>query len=69
MALRSGTRRVASDVIERLARALGPGPLCTDAVHAQRCADLSVWITQQHAERDDAALGALVAKEGPPWML
>ena len=29
----------ASAVIDRVGRALGPGPLCLDAVHAQRAAD------------------------------
>lgn len=69
MALRSHARGVASLVMERLARALGPGPLCSDEAHAQRCADLSVWITQQHAEKDDAALGAKVLEGDGSWQL
>lgn len=68
-ALRSGVRRLASDIIERSARALGPAPLCTDAVHAQRCADLAVWCTQQHAEKDDAELARLAQPSSVAWEL
>jgi len=68
-ALRSFMRRLASDVIERSARALGPGPLCSDAVHAQRCADLAVWCTQQHAEKDDAELARLARPPAVVWEL
>ncbi len=41
-------------------RALGPGPLAFDADHARRVADLTVYIRQHHAARDDAALGRLL---------
>lgn len=68
-ALRSFVRRLASDTIERSARAMGPGPLCTQADHAQRCADLAVWCTQQHAEKDDEALGRLAQAPGVVWEL
>lgn len=68
-ALRSFVRGLCSDIIERSARAMGPAPLCTDAEHAQRCADLAVWCTQQHAEKDDAALGALAQPSGVVWEL
>jgi len=36
---------------------------------AQRCADLSVWITPQHAEKDDAALVAKVLEGDGSWQL
>ncbi len=68
-ALRSFVRGLAGDIIERSARAMGPGPLCTDAAHAQRCADLAVWVTQQHAEKDDAALGLAAQAAGIVWEL
>jgi alkylation response protein AidB-like acyl-CoA dehydrogenase len=68
-ALRSFMRRLASDIIERSARAMGPGPLCSDAVHAQRCADLAVWCTQQHAEKDDAELARLAQPPAVVWEL
>lgn len=50
--------RVAADVLARVARASGPGPLTGDEEHARRVADLSVYVRQEHAERDAAALGA-----------
>jgi alkylation response protein AidB-like acyl-CoA dehydrogenase len=45
--------------ITRSGRALGPGPLVTDAAHAQKVADLTVYVRQSHAERDLAELGKL----------
>ncbi|AQA01931.1 acyl-CoA dehydrogenase [Mycobacterium sp. MS1601] len=57
-------RAVVEDAVDqaitRTGRALGPAPLCTDAAHAQRVADLGVYVRQSHAERDLAALGRLV---------
>lgn len=67
--VRSATERLASDVIDRVGRALGAGPLCTDAAHAQRCADLSVFIRQSHAEQDWAALGKAAAGNDLGWTL
>ena len=69
LALRSMMRNVAVSVMEHSARALGSGPLCTDAMHAQRCADLAVWITQQHAERDDETLGKRCHENHIHWEL
>jgi alkylation response protein AidB-like acyl-CoA dehydrogenase len=48
------------ETIARTARALGPAPLCQDAQHAKRVADLSVYVRQSHAERDLERLGQLV---------
>jgi alkylation response protein AidB-like acyl-CoA dehydrogenase len=48
------------EVLTRVGRALGAGPLCTDAAHARLAADLPVYVRQSHAERDLATLGALV---------
>jgi len=45
--------------ILRTGRALGPAPLATDGGHAQRVADLEVYVRQSHAERDLAVLGGL----------
>jgi len=53
-------------VLLRVGHALGPGPPAFDADHARRVADLQLYVRQQHAERDDAALGALVRKL-PSW--
>ena len=36
--------------------------MVTDATHAQRVADLTVYVRQSHAERDLAALGLLAAR-------
>jgi hypothetical protein len=52
-----------TDVLTRVCRALGAGPLCLDADHAQRAADLPVYLRQSHAERDLAGLGVLAAAE------
>ena len=41
----------------RTARALGPAPLCQDEEHAQRVADLTIYVRQSHAERDLEQLG------------
>ena len=49
----------ASDVIVRVGRALGAGPLCHDAQHARRVADLTVYLRQSHAEVDLERLGRL----------
>lgn len=67
--LRSLTEQACSDVIQRVGRALGPGPLCQDRAHAQRCADLAVFLRQSHAERDWAALGQAVSGDETPWTL
>lgn len=64
-ALAARVRAVVADVcarvLDEVGRALGAGPLCHDAEHAQRVADLTVYIRQHHAERDLAALGTLLA--------
>jgi alkylation response protein AidB-like acyl-CoA dehydrogenase len=57
--VRAVVERAADEAITRTGRALGPGPLCEDSGHAQRVADLSVYIRQSHAERDLAELGRL----------
>lgn len=49
----------ATRTIDRVGRALGPGPLATQADHATRVADLTVFVRQHHGERDLAALGTL----------
>lgn len=57
------TRAVIETAVEesvgRTGRALGPAPLCQDAQHAKRVADLTVYVRQSHAERDLEALGRL----------
>jgi hypothetical protein len=58
--VRAVAEAAAGDAIERVGRAFGAGPLCHDAEHAQRVADLSVYLRQSHAEVDLARLGELV---------
>ena len=55
---------VAAEVMDRVGRALGAGPLCLDEAHSRRVADLTVYIRQHHAERSLAELGGLVAGQG-----
>jgi alkylation response protein AidB-like acyl-CoA dehydrogenase len=59
----------ADEAVTRTGRALGPGPLCQDSGHAQRVADLTVYIRQSHAERDLAELGrqASISSTGGPY--
>lgn len=52
--------------------ATGPAPLTSDEDHARRIADLSIYLRQHHAARDDAALGNMLLKqiadqEQHPW--
>lgn len=65
--LRAFVADSAAEVLTRVGRALGAGPLCHDADHARRAGDLSVYLRQHHAERDLEAVGADVAKNGPSW--
>ena len=65
--VRALTEAVASEVLDRVGRALGAGPLGHDGDHAQRVADLTVYLRQHHAEKDLEQLGRLVAEEGGGW--
>jgi len=67
--VRACVEAAANEVLLRTGRALGPGPLCSDAIHAQRCADLPVFLRQSHAEHDLAALGRCVTSDSPAWDL
>ncbi|OBH19064.1 MULTISPECIES: acyl-CoA dehydrogenase family protein [unclassified Mycobacterium] len=60
--VRSVVEHAVDEAITRTGRALGPGPLCQDGRHAQRVADLSIYIRQSHAERDLAELGRLAGQ-------
>ncbi len=65
--VRATVEVAATEVIDRTGRALGAGPLCRDARHARRVADLTVYLRQSHAESDLEQLGGLVAAKGPGW--
>lgn len=70
MAVRLSVEASANLALHAVGRALGAGPLCKDAALAQLYADLPVYLRQSHAERDQEALGKLVAQtEGAPWTL
>lgn len=62
--------RTVEEVIDRAGHALGPAPLAFDSRHAQRVADLQLYVRQHHAERDQARLGTLLlaaTDAGAPW--
>lgn len=65
--VRAIVEMAATETLDGVGRALGAGPLCANALHAGRVADLTVYLRQSHAERDLAVLGQLVADGGTPW--
>jgi hypothetical protein len=65
--VRALAEAAATDVMHRVGRALGAGPLCLDEAHSRRVADLTVYVRQHHAERNLAELGELVAGQGTQW--
>jgi alkylation response protein AidB-like acyl-CoA dehydrogenase len=66
--VRATVAGAAEDVLIRVGHALGPAPLARDPDHAKRAADLTLYLRQHHAERDDASLGeALARTEESPW--
>lgn len=67
--VRSVVERSCVQVLDAVGRALGPAPMCLEPEHAQRWADLTVFIRQSHADRDWAELGRAVQGQGQPWML
>ncbi|GAA2746358.1 acyl-CoA dehydrogenase family protein [Terrabacter aerolatus] len=60
----------AESVLGHVGHATGPAPLALEEDHARRVADLHLYLRQEHAERDAAALGRHLldahASE-PPW--
>lgn len=65
--VRTTIERNATDVIDRVGRALGPAPLAHDKRHAAVVADLTVYVRQHHAERDLEDIGREVALGTDPW--
>ncbi len=55
--VRHRIEQLASEVIQRVLRAGGPGPLTHDARLGERLYGLQLFIRQHHAERDMEALG------------
>lgn len=58
--VRAAVAATADQVLSAVGHALGPAPLALDDDHARRVADLTVYLRQQHAERDDVALGRML---------
>ncbi|MFJ2618442.1 acyl-CoA dehydrogenase [Glutamicibacter sp. NPDC087344] len=69
--IRGEISRICERMLRISAHATGPGPLALDENHARRVADLSIYIRQHHAARDDATLGRMILenldKEHEPW--
>jgi hypothetical protein len=57
--LRAEVAESAAGILDRTGRATGADPLSHDRDHAQRVADLEVYIRQTHAEADLEAIGRL----------
>jgi alkylation response protein AidB-like acyl-CoA dehydrogenase len=57
----------AEQVLRRTGRALGARPLCLDAEHARRVADLTVYLRQSHGDRDLAAAGRRLLDRPADW--
>jgi alkylation response protein AidB-like acyl-CoA dehydrogenase len=65
--VRAVAEATATEVIDRVGRALGAAPLCLDPEHAARVADLTVYLRQSHAERDLERLGELAQNGAAQW--
>jgi alkylation response protein AidB-like acyl-CoA dehydrogenase len=65
--VRALVESAATEVLGRVGRALGAGPLCHDEAHGRTVADLTVYLRQHHAERDLAELGTLAVERGSSW--
>ncbi len=66
--VRATVVRASEEILDRAAHALGPAPLAMDAAHAKRVADLQLYLRQDHAEKDLAALGGKLLDAGVvPW--
>jgi len=63
--VRHDIERSATEVIDRLGRAMGPRPLAFDAPVARRVAEVQLYVRQHHAERDLEQLGRLVLDRAP----
>lgn len=64
--VRRTVRVAAEEVLDRAGHAMGPAPQVTEPDHAARIADLQLYLRQEHAERDEAALGQLLLQDPAP---
>lgn len=68
--VRHAVARAAETVLDHVGHATGPAPLALEDDHAGRVADLQLYLRQEHAERDEAALGRHLLGASlprPPW--
>ncbi|MVO84929.1 acyl-CoA dehydrogenase [Streptomyces sp. p1417] len=61
--VRALVEKVCTEVLDRVGRATGAGPLCHDERHARAVADLTVYVRQHHAEGNLAELGRSVTPD------
>ncbi|WP_229631925.1 MULTISPECIES: acyl-CoA dehydrogenase [Pseudomonas] len=61
--VRAQVEAAVESIVRHVGRALGATPYCRDRHFARLVADLPVFVRQSHAERDLAALGALVREQ------
>ena len=54
-----------TEILDRVGRATGAGPLGHDRAHARRVADLTVYLRQSHAEADLEAIGRSLEPRPP----
>jgi alkylation response protein AidB-like acyl-CoA dehydrogenase len=68
LALRTRTVVVvaAERVLREVGLTLGPAPLAFDEEHARRVADLEIYLSQHHGDRDVAALGRAILADAAP---
>ena len=57
----------AEQVLTSVGHALGPTPLALNEDHSRRVADLTLYLRQHHAERDEVALGRRLSHVLAPW--
>ncbi len=65
--VRATVARAVEEIIARAGHALGPAPLARDEAHAKRVADLTLYVRQYHAERDQQSLGEALVTADAPW--
>ena len=65
--VRGVVAETAERVLALVGHALGPAPLTFDEAHARRVADLTVYLRQHHAARDDARAGQTLREAGAWW--
>ena len=57
LSLRQTVERLATDILDRFGRSLGPRPFVDDGEVSQRWSDTHLYLRQHHAERDLEVLG------------